>query len=177
MLRRLRWRLARSAGSDDVDDVVQEAALAAWRCQVRGEAIVDRFAFCVRVAQRRIVDERRTRRPVPCGDVDEAAAAEVHGAHIDWVARLHREGLQPRDAWIELLDAIGSGARATKHLARVLARDAKTVRCTRRRLQRWLVERRAELAGTAAAAPASPAGARPPNSDLQVGVGRARVAP
>ncbi|MBX3464573.1 MAG: sigma-70 family RNA polymerase sigma factor [Planctomycetes bacterium] len=169
LLQRLRRRFARRAGPDDVDDLVQDAVLVLWRRALAGEIVADRFAFCVRVAQRRLVDGYRAQHPVPGGDVFDACLDEPRVGPVDWVARLRREGLAPPAVWAELLLAISGGVRTTRHLARALDRDPSAVRWSRRRLQRWLAACAAELAGDLA-------GAAPPRGDLVDGVEPARVA-
>jgi len=137
-------RLHASAGAwtqADIDDAVQDGLVVLLHLWEAGVEVRDPTRLACAVARRRLLDGRRRMRRRDAGGVelDELAPPEPEERQLrGWREDLRKLGIIVTENRARLLDAIVSGARATKDLARILGRDPKTIRESRQRLQRWL---------------------------------------
>lgn len=122
-----------------IDDVVQDAVATLIEARQKGVTLRDDVGFCVRVAQRRLVDrKRRLHREVAGLNLDETSIAPWEPTK--WAEKIRAFGVILSDEAAELLDRMESGFRGSRRLAECLGRDVKSIRERRWRLQKVLRE-------------------------------------
>lgn len=124
-----------------VEDALQEALLALLLARKNGDDVPEEaeVGFCLLVMRRRLQDRLRQlirRGEVVGADLEQVVTAEREV--VEWVAKLEKEGWVLSPGAREVLEQIQSGLRSTKGLARVIGRDAKTIRERRGRLMAYL---------------------------------------
>lgn len=122
-----------------IEDLVQDAVATLIEARQKGATIRDDVGFCVRIAQRRLVDRRRCLlREIDGINLDELAMATREPSR--WAEKLRGSGVGLSAVAAELLDRMESGFRGNRRLAECLGRDVKSIRERRWRLQKTLRE-------------------------------------